>query len=325
MKSIGYKCASVFTGKDVLVYYNETSVKAVVAKHIQDRILVGDNLVCEMKNGQLVVQDIRFRKNVLCRRQGGQSQALVSNIDMAFIVTSANQDFNIARLERYYIIAKECGAKVGFILSKVDLSVDYSDMLAIINNRFPNCFITESSFEHPPINLFQQWKAGETAVFLGSSGVGKSTLINHLLNENIARTNSTSLYNNKGKHTTTARHLYALPNSRFIIDTPGLRSIGVSTTAETIDVLFPEIVHLSRLCKYKDCTHRSEPGCAVLDALKSEKLDINCYYRYLKLKGQEELMRTLKEGKTYQKEDILHEFKAAARTMRKKRNAKYYK
>ncbi|HCL01598.1 MAG TPA: ribosome small subunit-dependent GTPase A [Lachnoclostridium phytofermentans] len=311
-----YRCASVFTSKNILVCKDGEYFRASIANKINGQVLVGDFLSCEESYGQLYVTEIVRRRNMVGRLQSGRMQGLAANVDVVFIVTSANQDFNLARLERYYIIAKESRAKVCFVLSKIDLSEKYNELASAITNRFPNCFIEKTSIQSGEVELFAHWDEGETAVFLGSSGVGKSSLINYMLSGNVIKTKDIRENDGRGRHTTTARHMYILPNNRVVIDTPGLRSVGISAKADTLDELFPEIKELETKCKYRDCSHQREPGCAICQALDSDELDYERYLRYLKLVGAEEQREILKKGKVYQKEQLLHEYKAKGRKRR---------
>lgn len=317
MKQEYYRCTAVFTSKSIMVSKGNGDVRASVASKINGQILVGDYLSCEEVYGQLYATAIVRRKNILGRRQSGKMQGLSANIDIVFIVTSANQDFNLARLERYYVIAKESKAKVCFVLSKIDLSENYEEFIQLLTDRFPGCFIKKTSVQSGEVNLYTNWEKSETAVFIGSSGVGKSSLINYMLSGNDIKTKHIRENDGRGRHTTTARHMYILSDERVVIDTPGLRSVGISANADTIDELFPEIKELEVQCKYSDCSHRSEPGCAIRQALDNEELDLERYLRYLKLIGAEEQREILQKGKVYQKEQILHDFKNVDRKRRK--------
>jgi ribosome biogenesis GTPase len=229
-----------------------------------------------------------------------------------FIVTSANQDFNLARLERYYVIARESGAKICFVLSKIDLTSDYERLAGIIAERFPECGIEKTSiYDYAKENfpLFNHWNPGETAVFFGSSGVGKSSLINLMLENEVIKTREIREYDGRGRHTTTVRHLYILQDKRIVIDNPGLRGIGISAKADSIEELFPEIKEMEEQCRFNNCSHISEPGCAIQKALENGELDYDRYLRYLKLKGDGEKKAIITQGKTYQKEQLTKEAK----------------
>lgn len=306
-----YRCASVFSAKNVLGYQNGKYSKAIISSKINGQILVGDYLLGDIIYEQIYVNRIIKRKNRISRLQAGKIQGLAANVDVAFIVTSANQDFNMARLERYYVLAKESATRLCFILSKVDLTDKYEVLVNIIKERFPGSAIERTSIyqSNTETPLYQHWHENETAIFLGSSGVGKSSLINLMLENEIIKTKNIRESDGRGRHTTTARHMYMLPNGRVVIDTPGLRSVGISANANTIDELFPEISELECDCKYKNCSHLSEPGCAIRYALEKEELDYARYLRYLKLVGDENKRNTLLKGKAYEKEKIIKELK----------------
>lgn len=306
-----YRCAAVFTSKNIMVYQDGKYQRATVSNKINGQVLVGDYLLCEVIYGEIYANEIVARTNVIRRLLAGKIQSLVSNVDIIFIVTSANQDFNIARLERYYIIAKESGAKICFVLSKIDLEKDYEVLANLINKRFPQSAVEKTSIyqANGVASLWNHWNESETAVFLGSSGVGKSSLINLMLEDEQIETQTIRESDGHGRHTTTARHLYQLSNHRTVIDTPGLRSVGISANSDTIDELFPEVKELETKCHYKNCSHTSEPGCAIREAIESGELDYNSYLRYLKLAGHEKTRQIFLHGKRYQKEEIIKKLK----------------
>lgn len=313
LKSELYRCAAVFTAKNILVYRDGLYDKAIILNKINDQILVGDYLSCETIYDQIYVNKIVRRKNAIQRLQAGKIQGLAANVDLAFIVTSANQDFNLARLERYYIIAKESSVRICFVLSKIDLIDNYYELIDIIKERFPGSSVEKTSIynENTEMTLFNHWHEKETAIFLGSSGVGKSSLINLMLENEIIKTKSIRESDGHGRHTTTARHMYVLPNQRVVIDTPGLRSVGISTKADTIEELFPEIKELENECKFRNCSHLTEPGCAIREALEKEELDYNRYSRYLKLVGDEAKRQIFLKGKAYKKNQLVKKLKSS--------------
>lgn len=314
-----YRCAAVFTAKNVLVYREGEYSKALISSKINGQILVGDYLLCEIICGQIYVNKIVHRKNAVTRLQAGKMQGLAANVDVAFIVTSANQDFNLARLERYYILAKESAVKVCFILSKVDLADHYEEFINVLVERFPESDVEKTSIynNNTEASLYRHWDEGQTAIFLGSSGVGKSSLINIILENEQIKTQDIRKKDGRGRHTTTARHMYMLSGKRVVIDTPGLRSVGISAKADTIYELFPEISELESKCKFKNCTHLNEPNCAILEALGKEELDYYRYLRYLKLIGDESKRQTLLKGKAYEKERLIKSLKLNRKDNRK--------
>ena len=184
-------------------------------------------------------------------------------------------------------------------------------MSDILVNRFPNTIVKASNIFEIDAQAFycDCWNEKETAVFLGSSGVGKSTLINMLLNSEVIKTSSIRGYDGKGRHTTTARHMYSITGGRIVIDTPGLRSVGISPDSNTIQELFPEIYELEGECKFTNCSHVSEPGCAIRNALEKEELEYDRYLRYLKLIGDEHKRSIFLSGKSHEKEKLAKELK----------------
>src|SRR3989339_1170076 len=267
----------------------------------EDYPAVGDWVIIEeLPEQQAVIKKILPRKTVIKRmhkdrsRIGGknETQIIATNIDVAFVVESVDRDFNLNRFERYFAIAKDGGVKPTIILNKIDLiSKEELDIkLAQVKNRFndvdfiPTSIITDEGLSE----LKMYMKKGKTYCFLGSSGVGKSSLINKLLGENIIKTENISISTGKGKHTTTNREMYFLENGAIVVDNPGMREVGMTNANEGIDNLFDEIMILAKNCKYVDCIHIHEPGCKVLSAVKSGELDKDKYLNYVSLKREVE-------------------------------------
>src|SRR3989339_889771 len=267
----------------------------------EDYPAVGDWVIIEeLPEQQAVIKKILPRKTVIKRmhkdrsRIGGknETQIIATNIDVAFVVESVDRDFNLNRFERYFAIAKDGGVKPTIILNKIDLiSKEELDIkLAQVKNRFndvdfiPTSIITDEGLSE----LKMYMKKGKTYCFLGSSGVGKSSLINKLFGENIIKTENISISTGKGKHTTTSREMYFLENGAIAVDNPGMREVGMTDTGLGIDNLFDEIMILAKNCKYVDCIHIHEPGCKVLSAVKSGELDKDKYLNYVSLKREVE-------------------------------------
>lgn len=226
------------------------------------------------------------RKTVLQRHVEGQhmQQLAAANVDTLFIVTSCNADFNPARLERYLVMANEAGTTPVIVLTKADTVSDaeaYAHQAASLQRDLP--VITLNARSNDATTALAPWcLKGQTVALVGSSGVGKSTLVNTLSGAG-QQTGGIREQDAKGRHTTTARSLHAMSGGGWIIDTPGMRNLHVGDVAYGIDTLFAEITELAPLCKFSDCSHAHEPGCAVRAAVASGTLDEERVARWRKL------------------------------------------
>jgi len=270
-----------------------TGKRMFEAKEREDYPAVGDwVLISEADKENAVIHDILPRKTALKRKAIGKDdiQIIATNIDTALIIESVDRDFNLNRLERYSALAKDGGIKPAIILNKVDLisSAELKLKQDQIKNRFGevDLILTSNVTSEGLAELRQYIQKGQTYCFLGSSGVGKSSLINNLLGKDIIKTEDIGIGTNRGKHVTTNRVMYFLPNGGIVIDNPGMREVGMVDSEEGIDDFFSEITGLTTRCKYTDCTHIHEPGCAVLAALTAGQLDAGKYNNYLNLKKE---------------------------------------
>jgi len=207
-------------------------------------------------------------------------------------VESPDRDYSLNRFERFFVIAKVGGINPVIILNKTDL-ISEAELYAKtteIKERFGdiNLLLTSTVTEMGLDELEKYIVRGKTYCFLGSSGVGKSTLINKLLGKNEIRTMEISKSTGRGKHTTSAREIYFLKNGGIVIDNPGTREVGMGDSAAGIEDVFDEIILLSQKCRYTDCTHINEPNCAILEALKAGTMDEDKYLNYLKLRKETE-------------------------------------
>lgn len=260
----------------------------------EDFPAVGDWVILSQESSELaIIHKILPRSSVIKRQsvgQFGEIQIIAANIDYAFLVQAVDRDFNINRLERYLTLCHSSKVSPIIVLSKVDLidEEQLSGILTDVNNRVENVPIIPISNEiqdgYAAIKAIIE--KGKTYCILGSSGVGKSTLLNNLSGRDIMRTDSIGQKTNRGRHVTSHRELILLETGGILIDTPGMREIGLADSASGLEITFDRIVELSRYCKFKDCTHTNEIGCAVLAAVKSGEIDQTSYENYLKMEKE---------------------------------------
>lgn len=258
-----------------------------------DYPVVGDWVLLDRtdnKSGDAIIHKVLSRKSYFSRKIAGSRydiQIVAANIDYIFICTALNNDFNINRLERYIAVAWDSMAIPVIVLTKSDLCEDIDERLKEVQEVAIGIeiLVTSSLNENGYEKVKEYIKSGTTIAFIGSSGVGKSTLINKLLNKDILKTNSVD-ENDKGRHTTTHRELFVLEEGGVIIDTPGMRELGLMSA--DVDKSFSNIEELESQCKFSDCTHKNEPKCAVREAIEKGELDLDRLERYKKLKREEE-------------------------------------
>jgi ribosome biogenesis GTPase len=264
------------------------------AKSREDFPAVGDWVALTTYDSDFAIIHKILPRFSIIKRQAvgrfGETQIITTNIDYAFIVQAVDRDFNINRLERYLTICNSSKVKPVILLSKTDLinQCQISEILENIKPRIKNVPIIAISNETQ--NGYEALKAtiekGKTYCILGSSGVGKSTLLNNLSGTTIMRTDTISQTTNRGKHVTSHRELIVLENGGILIDNPGMREVGIADSTDGLEITFDKFVNLSQNCKFKDCTHTNEVGCSVLEAVEKGEIDKASYENYLKMEKE---------------------------------------
>jgi ribosome biogenesis GTPase len=259
----------------------------------KDYPVVGDKVeLVQVADDQAIIHKILPRRTFLQRKASGQDdlQLIAANIDVAFVVQAIDRDFNLNRLERYLTIINAGKIQPVILLNKIDLITkqDLAEKMDQIKDRFHNVVIEATSVidDNSIEKLRQTIKQGQTYCFVGSSGVGKSSIINKLLGQDLLKTKKISTSTKKGKHVTTHRELFVLNNGGLVIDNPGIREVGIGDVGQSIANVFADISELAKRCKFVDCTHDHEPGCAVLAALKAGDISEEKHLNYVNLKKE---------------------------------------
>ena len=237
------------------------------------------------------------RKSRFIRRDpypGGGNQVVAANFDYVFIMTSLNRDFNVKRIERYLVLARQSGAVPVIVLTKADLADDYDTQVASMRDNagetdiIPVSVVSGVGFDRLDAYL----APGKTVVFLGMSGVGKSSLLNALMGQEVMAVNAIREDDSRGRHTTTHRQLFMLPPraedtfGAMVIDTPGMRSLGMWDAEDGVSGTFADVEALLGSCRFSDCRHQTEPGCAILSAINSGELTAGRWASYSNLKRE---------------------------------------
>lgn len=289
------------------------SVSGAFQYHAEKRAhfpAVGDWVLIEVPegHGRGVIHKVFDRKSVIRRKQVGSSwddQIIAANIDLIFITTSLNQDFNRNRIERYLTLAWDSGARPILLLTKSDLFTgDMDEFMENLKNDFPHVEMhSVSQMTFAAVDFFKTLLCpGSTSVFVGSSGVGKSTLVNHLIGQTEMTTQEIRENDGKGRHTTTSRFLFQSIYGGTVIDTPGMREIQFVDQVEGMSQQFGEIEQLFLHCKFRDCTHELEPGCAIQQALQINALDVKRWEHYQKV-AKEISFHLRKQNKSLQQQE----------------------
>jgi len=266
---------------------------------------VGDWVaISEYDTNKALIHHVLPRTSIIERQaigKHGEKQIIATNIDFGFIVQAVNRDFNINRLERYLTICNASKVTPIIVLTKIDLisETELKTMLHSISERIKNVEIIPISnqTQHGIDQLKTSIQKGNTYCLLGSSGVGKSTLLNSISGKDLMKTGAISESIDRGKHVTTHRELIVLESGGIIIDNPGMREVGITDSDDGLEMTFEEIAELSEECRFSDCTHIHEKGCATIEAIENDELDEDTYDNYLRMAREKAFFESSQQDK----------------------------
>jgi ribosome biogenesis GTPase / thiamine phosphate phosphatase len=289
-----------------------------------ERPCVGDWVCVERSDSDQfgMVHGVLQRKTSLRRKTAGVSvdyQMIAANVDVVFIVQSCQYDFNLKRLERYLVMVRDGGATPYVLLTKIDLvghEVLAAQLSQIKSVGVTAPVLTLSNVTKEGVDALKGvLSPGKTYCFVGSSGVGKGTIINSLVGRDVLETKVVS-GSGEGQHTTVRRELIVLENGSMVVDNPGMREFGILGAGSGIEASYSDIVALSPQCHFRDCTHTNEPGCAVLKALESGRIDAEHYENFLKLRSESEYYQASYAEKRQKDKDFGRFIKSAKKDLK---------
>lgn len=250
---------------------------------------VGDWVAVRILDNSAVIESVVLRSNEIARKVTGRQtvkQIFAANVDIAFVLVALDNDFSVERLQRFLFQLSVHSIEAVIVLNKADKTDDLDSYISQLESFSVPALVTTATDDSEANEMSDLILPGKTAILLGSSGVGKSTLTNKLLGRDAQATNTVRASDSTGKHTTVHRELFVLPNGGILIDTPGIRELQLWGTEDDLDTNFNDIIQLSAKCKYSNCRHENEKGCAVHKALANGLLDKAHYARYVKMKSE---------------------------------------
>ena len=253
---------------------------------VEAAIAVGDWLLIEHEAPRVL--RVLERRSLISRMAAGieqRTQAIAANLDTLFVVTSCNEDFNLSRLERYFTVGKHAEVATVIVLTKADLCTEAETFVAQVRSIARDIAVLAlNATAHTEATALTPWlERGQTVAFVGSSGVGKSTLVNALLAGEVQTTSGIREQDAKGRHTTTSRQMFALASGAWVIDTPGMRELKLGSMEAAVSAVFDDIETLARECRFRDCRHHDDAGCALQTAVATGRLDARRLDSYRKL------------------------------------------
>ena len=277
----------------------------------------GDSMICETLKRESSFSRTASASDRNRELHNQHEQLVAANFDYVFIMQSLNNNFNINRIERYLSLAWESGGIPVIILTKSDLVSNVQEYVNEVQDIAfgVDVYAVSCKTNEGIDNIKKYFEKGNTIVFLGSSGVGKSTLVNTLYGQEVMKTSEIRENDSRGRHTTTSRNLIMLPNGAMIIDTPGMRELGMWDAEAGINKTFQDVEQYIGMCKFSDCTHTNEPGCAILEAIENGEITKERFEQYMKLQ-KESLYNTDSEQYLRDKKE---KFKEIAKINRNKK------
>ncbi|MCC6743976.1 MAG: ribosome small subunit-dependent GTPase A [Acidobacteria bacterium] len=280
------------------------SVAAGLRRNAMDRTAlpaVGDWVAVQPAGDGWSIVAVLPRETAFVRKAAGnraEPQVVAANVDTVFLVTGLDGDFNIRRIERYVAVARASGARPVIVLNKADVCDDLEGVVASVRSRSGGAqTVAMSAREDDPVALLAPWLvAGETVALIGSSGVGKSTIANRLLGSEALKTGAVREHDQRGVHTTTRRELVVLPGGALLIDTPGMRELSVWSDEEGIRAAFDDVAEVASGCRFSDCRHEGEPGCAVVEAIADGRMDADRFANFRALEKEAAFLETRRDA-----------------------------